>query len=1066
MGVPSFYRWLSEKYPKVVVYVKDDQTYDNRGNPLPVDATQPNPNEIEFDNLYLDMNGIIHPCCHSDDGPAPATETEMIRAIFAYIDHIFAIVRPRKLLFMAIDGVAPRAKMNQQRSRRFRSAQERTEYEIMKKELSERWTGLGRTLPSSGSSDGPWDSNVITPGTPFMDNLAKALRIYIQHRLNSNPAWKDIMVILSDANVPGEGEHKIMQFIRRTRTDPGYNPNTRHCLHGLDADLFMLALATHEPNFTLLREEVLFGRDRICDRCGEKGHLADQCKGEPKPKSVAPRTSPELFQFAHINILREYLMDNLQIRQCPFWNFERVIDDFVFLCFFVGNDFLPHLPSLEIREGAIDHLIDIYKQELVHLGGFLTENGEVDLQRVCVLLRRLGDIEDDVLRERSEDQKRWESRQARDKERAARESRKRRPPISAAPVQFIPAKGGENQLKASEMAQTQTRKQLAAERLEEKELTMSDDIEVNGELQSEPPIKKSKTETGSIPSLSPSTSSESSLVIENGDEKEDVEEFKEELKRQRKANADISQREDQQDTVLLGTSGWKGRYYKAKLGADYNPDNQPDILKRLFHSYAEGLKWVFKYYYDGCTSWTWYFEFHYAPFASDLVQIFEDPVVFELGKPFAPLAQLMGVLPAASGHCLPNELSDLMKNPESPIIDFYPLQFKLDLNGKKFAWQAVALLPFIEEKRLLDVITPIFETLSDERKRMNSVGPTYLFINAGHPLSNTISSLYLKPQADSAPVDTKESGGIAGFLKAYMDATLPNGTLPPALMGTGSEGWNSECPHVSVISSIFELPIYEPHITKLLANAVLPAATLTQRDITFYQHNNRRFGRQRNRRQTSSHFDLDRGKNLLVGWKHGEYRAYHQPGGIDHEYQPYRNQQQSVYGSRPSNNQRGRSSQQRYPQSGRNQQYSRNPQSQYYPPSYRQPQQQQQQYQYFQQPQAFYQPPQIYQPQMNHQYQNLGMQQQMPPTQGGNQNYQPYQTFKGTYGAAPQGGTAAYSAGYQQQQQQMPAYYQPYATQQQGSAQYTPPYGSFPAHGPPATLNPFAKKSRQPSRGK
>lgn len=128
MGVPAFFRWLTLRYPKIVLDAYDEQAKQE-------EAITPDVNQIDLqgldqtgycnphvDNLYFDMNGIIHPCTHPTNGRAPPTETEMFNNIFEYVDRLIRIVQPKKLIYFAIDGVAPRAKINQQRSRRFRGA--------------------------------------------------------------------------------------------------------------------------------------------------------------------------------------------------------------------------------------------------------------------------------------------------------------------------------------------------------------------------------------------------------------------------------------------------------------------------------------------------------------------------------------------------------------------------------------------------------------------------------------------------------------------------------------------------------------------------------------------------------------------------------------------------------------------------------------------------------------------------------------------------------------------------------------------------------------------------------
>jgi len=103
----------------------------------------------------LDMNGIIHNCSHPNDNDASfrITEEQIFLAVFAYVSHLFSVIKPQKLFFLAIDGVAPRAKMNQQRSRRFRTAREA-------KEVLDKARRKGEEIPEG---DG-FDSNCITPG--------------------------------------------------------------------------------------------------------------------------------------------------------------------------------------------------------------------------------------------------------------------------------------------------------------------------------------------------------------------------------------------------------------------------------------------------------------------------------------------------------------------------------------------------------------------------------------------------------------------------------------------------------------------------------------------------------------------------------------------------------------------------------------------------------------------------------------------------------------------------------------------------------------------------------------
>ena len=426
MGVPKFFRWLSERYPLInqrfhspsPLLEEQQKAEENKKrkrktkesggssddddeestrktssatditskllrvdfskDPCQKDALKSATLPPQIDRLYIDMNGIIHGCSHAnneDDGSVTdITHAQILENVTYYLDRVIGtMVQPTELVYMAVDGVAPRAKLNQQRSRRYRSGtaghelemsiyeahqqrmdQEQQELLMLGKEQqatasSSRWqqqeiqdefltaaadnelmtkassnrrlgeraasatrsSGGGVLLtevepgrysgkiethlddPSSTSGDkdeqeslfasyhntttatataaatdetttihNKFHSNNITPGTVFFQEFSQHLEAFIQDKLAKDPKWSHLTIILSGPNVPGEGEHKIMDFIRAQRLRDDYNPNLRHCIQGQDGDLMMLGLVTHEPNLVLLRELVIFDAQR------------------------------------------------------------------------------------------------------------------------------------------------------------------------------------------------------------------------------------------------------------------------------------------------------------------------------------------------------------------------------------------------------------------------------------------------------------------------------------------------------------------------------------------------------------------------------------------------------------------------------------------------------------------------------------------------------------------------------------------------------------------------------------------------------------------------------------
>ena len=319
MGIPGFYgHWLSRYVQSAII----------RGLPSVVSS------------LSFDLNGVIHDArAKVYDNPiaqkaiAAANpqelELELFNTIASIILKIISAVSPRDTLILAVDGPAPLAKNQQQRGRREKAAREQS---------------------FSGSSANTFDRNAITPGTEFMIRLDR----FIIRFLGRYRKYLPPKVIYSNHLVPGEGEHKIMDYYR----DGTVNNETEgvHVLYGLDADLVMLSLVSPLSNIYLSRE------------------TTEQVVSIEKIKDYLITKSAEN-------------ADNANIERDP-------VHDFVVIMLLIGNDFLPHSPSLETLSESVVFLLDTYAN-----GSYkLTVNGEINWEDMAAYVSKVAESENEMLR--------------------------------------------------------------------------------------------------------------------------------------------------------------------------------------------------------------------------------------------------------------------------------------------------------------------------------------------------------------------------------------------------------------------------------------------------------------------------------------------------------------------------------------------------------------------------------------------------------------------------------------------------------------------------------------------
>lgn len=341
MGVRKFFPSLVTKYKNIkFVFSKKDVILQHSIEL--VDKFPKTNNYINnVDELYIDTNCLAHPMCFKVYGENKSLyitnperlEQLMILEIIKYIETLINLTNPQCLVYIAIDGVAPRAKRDQQRDRRFKAIEDMKMRENVAKKYDVEYHK-------------PWNNSAITPGTKFMSKLTNAILNYINEKqINNRENSKKIKYVFSSANTSGEGEHKILQEIRKVK-----NEDKVRIIYGLDADLLYLSMASEAEKLFLLREVSEFQNIQSDDGfCYVNIDLMKDCIFNDMTEDLIMESVAEITEFKNLSDYKN--------------NFIR---DYVFFGFMIGNDFLPHLPSVHLdynkEYSGLNILISSYKE--------------------------------------------------------------------------------------------------------------------------------------------------------------------------------------------------------------------------------------------------------------------------------------------------------------------------------------------------------------------------------------------------------------------------------------------------------------------------------------------------------------------------------------------------------------------------------------------------------------------------------------------------------------------------------------------------------------------------------
>lgn len=308
MGIPYYFYILTKKYEDILL------------------------TNINFkpDIIYFDFNGIIHPISSKNN----STNDIVFDNLWIFIENNIDKFNPNEIT-ICVDGIAPFAKIIQQRKRRYLS-------------------NYRKIIDEENTS---WDSNCITPGTDFMNQL----NIFMKNKIRYNT--KSCIINYNGSENNGEGEHKIFNYIK-------INDNKKIIIHGLDADLIILSLISHKDNIYLMREK------------------------EEKDKLD--------YKYVNISKLRYAIINDLIFH----WNLDKnlysnifsddsinLIESYCVMCSLLGNDFIPHLLTINLKNNGLENLINITNKAINHYG-LLVNNGEVNYKCLTEIFNLLSQTEE------------------------------------------------------------------------------------------------------------------------------------------------------------------------------------------------------------------------------------------------------------------------------------------------------------------------------------------------------------------------------------------------------------------------------------------------------------------------------------------------------------------------------------------------------------------------------------------------------------------------------------------------------------------------------------------------